>query len=32
MIGLAAGARIAGNLLEEQVGTGGMAVVFRARD
>ena len=30
--GLAAGTRIAGYLLEEQVGAGGMAVVFRARD
>ena len=32
MIGLAAGTRIAGYLLEQQVGAGGMAVVFRARD
>jgi serine/threonine protein kinase len=30
--GLAAGSRIAGYLLEEQIGQGGMAVVFRARD
>src|SRR5271169_535059 len=30
--GLAAGSRVAGYLLEEQVGEGGMAVVFRARD
>jgi serine/threonine protein kinase len=30
--GLAAGSRVAGYLLEEQVGAGGMAVVFRARD
>ena len=29
---LAAGARIAGYWLEEQIGRGGMAVVFRARD
>jgi serine/threonine-protein kinase len=29
---LAAGSRIAGYLLEEEVGAGGMAVVFRARD
>ena len=28
----AAGSRIAGYLLEEQIGRGGMAVVFRARD
>ena len=27
-----AGSRLAGYLLEEQVGEGGMAVVFRARD
>ena len=30
--GFAAGSRIAGYRLEEQVGPGGMAVVFRARD
>jgi hypothetical protein len=30
--GLGAGSRIAGYLIEEQIGTGGMAVVFRARD
>jgi serine/threonine-protein kinase len=30
--GLAAGARIAGYRLEERIGQGGMAVVFRARD
>ena len=30
--GPAAGSRIAGYVLEEEVGTGGMAVVFRARD
>ena len=30
--GLAAGSRVAGYLLEEQAGAGGMAVVFRARD
>jgi Protein kinase domain/WD domain, G-beta repeat len=30
--GLAAGARVAGYRLEAQVGAGGMAVVFRARD
>jgi serine/threonine protein kinase len=30
--GLGPGSRIAGYLLEEQVGVGGMAVVFRARD
>ncbi|HEY7011875.1 MAG TPA: serine/threonine-protein kinase [Streptosporangiaceae bacterium] len=29
---LAAGSRIAGYRLEERIGTGGMAVVFRARD
>jgi hypothetical protein len=27
----AAGSRVAGYLLEEQIGAGGMAVVFRAR-
>ena len=31
-VGLAAGARIAGYRLEERIGQGGMAVVFRARD
>ena len=30
--GVVAGSRVAGYLLEEQVGAGGMAVVFRARD
>jgi serine/threonine-protein kinase len=30
--GLAPGSRVAGYLLEEQIGRGGMAVVFRARD
>ncbi len=30
--GFAPGSRIAGYLLEEQIGRGGMAVVFRARD
>ena len=30
--GLAAGSRVAGYLLEEQIGQGGMAVVFRAFD
>src|SRR5580698_11105004 len=30
--GFAPGSRIAGYLLEEQIGQGGMAVVFRARD
>jgi serine/threonine protein kinase len=30
--GVAVGSRVAGYLLEEQVGEGGMAVVFRARD
>ena len=30
--GVSAGSRVAGYLLEEQVGAGGMAVVFRARD
>ena len=30
--GLAAGSRVAGYLLEEQVGAGGMAVVYRALD
>jgi len=29
---LGPGRRIAGNLIEEQIGAGGMAVVFRARD
>ena len=32
LAGLAPGMRVAGYLLEERVGTGGMAVVFRARD
>ena len=32
LAGFAAGGRVAGYLLEEQVGAGGMAVVFRARD
>jgi serine/threonine-protein kinase len=32
LIGLSAGSRIAGYRLEEQIGEGGMAVVFRARD
>ena len=32
LAGRAAGSRVAGYLLEEQVGAGGMAVVFRARD
>jgi len=32
LAGFTAGARVAGYLLEEQVGAGGMAVVFRARD
>jgi outer membrane protein assembly factor BamB len=32
LAGFAAGSRVAGYLLEEQVGAGGMAVVFRARD
>jgi serine/threonine protein kinase len=32
LTGLAPGARIAGYRLEEQIGAGGMAVVFRARD
>jgi hypothetical protein len=31
VISLTAGARIAGYRLEERIGTGGMAVVFRAR-
>jgi serine/threonine protein kinase len=31
-VGLAAGSRVAGYKLEEQIGSGGMAVVFRARD
>ncbi len=30
--GFAAGSRVAGYLLEEEIGAGGMAVVFRARD
>ncbi len=30
--GVTVGSRVAGYLLEEQVGEGGMAVVFRARD
>ena len=30
--GVTAGSRLAGYLLEEQVGEGGMAAVFRARD
>ena len=32
LAGFSAGARIAGYRLEEQIGEGGMAVVFRARD
>jgi predicted ATPase/class 3 adenylate cyclase len=32
LAGVPAGSRVAGYLLEEQVGEGGMAVVFRARD
>jgi serine/threonine-protein kinase len=32
LAGFSAGSRVAGYLLEEQVGAGGMAVVFRARD
>jgi serine/threonine protein kinase len=32
LVGLRAGAVVAGYRLEEQVGVGGMAVVFRARD
>jgi predicted ATPase/class 3 adenylate cyclase len=32
LAGVGAGSRVAGYLLEEQVGEGGMAVVFRARD
>lgn len=32
MGGFAAGERIAGYVLEEQIGRGGMAVVFRAHD
>ena len=31
-VGLMPGARVAGYVLEEQIGQGGMAVVFRARD
>ena len=30
--GFTAGSRVAGYRLEEQIGQGGMAVVFRARD
>ena len=30
--GVGPGSRIAGYLIEEQIGAGGMAVVFRARD
>ena len=32
MVSLAAGSRIAGYRLEERIGQGGMAVVFRAHD
>ena len=32
LAGLPAGSRVAGYRLEEQIGAGGMAVVFRARD
>ena len=32
MVGFSVGSRIAGYRLEEQIGQGGMAVVFRARD
>ena len=32
MVGFSVGSRIAGYRLEEQIGEGGMAVVFRARD
>src|ERR1700722_14068265 len=32
LMGLSPGNRIAGYVIEEQVGAGGMAVVFRARD
>jgi serine/threonine-protein kinase len=32
LAGFVAGSRVAGYVLEEQVGAGGMAVVFRARD
>jgi serine/threonine protein kinase len=32
LVGLSAGSQIAGYRLEEQIGEGGMAVVFRARD
>ena len=32
LAGFSAGSRIAGYRLEEQIGEGGMAVVFRARD
>ena len=31
-VGVTAGSRVAGYKLEEQIGSGGMAVVFRARD
>src|ERR1035441_805345 len=31
-VGFAAGSRVAGYVLEEQIGAGGMAVVFRAQD
>jgi serine/threonine protein kinase len=31
-VAFAAGSRVAGYMLEEQIGSGGMAVVFRARD
>jgi serine/threonine protein kinase len=32
LVGFSVGSRIAGYRLEEQIGEGGMAVVFRARD
>ena len=32
LAGLSAGSRVAGYVLEEEIGAGGMAVVFRARD
>ena len=32
LTGFSVGSRIAGYLLEEQIGQGGMAVVFRAQD